>query len=774
MAKVALLIGVGEYGAGLSALPGAIKDVEAMQRVLQHPEMGQFDHIKTLLNPTPLEMQGEIEHLCENRTRDDLILLFFSGHGVKDDSNRLYFATTITRKTTQGELVKSTAVPSSFVNDVMRNSRSKRQVVLLDCCFSGAFAEDMKAKDDGSVDVQTQLGCEGRAVLTSSSSTQYSFEQQGSDLSVYTRFLVEGIETGAADQDGDGVISINELHDYATRKVQESAPAMKPKIYAVEEGFKIRLSKAPVGDPKLNYRKEVERFAKRGEISDVARYTLDARQGQLGISSAEAQEIEDQVLKPYQEYKQKLQQYEEVLARALERKNPLPKHTREELRRFQEVLGLEDKDVNSIESRLALSREEAQSQSVEAASPQSLGTSPSNVQPQHRVEIPFPREPEADRAEGSLRQTTTQFLSRQPRRLLLFLSIAIASFLLVIGIWLLPRSTPNVQTVNDPSPNPILSSPAQPTSIEARMSVGNKILMNKEEGDPEKPAFEAAKQKGADAMANQDYKQAVTAYTEAIEAYRNAPETLIYLNNARIGAEKSYTIAAPVPITSSKPNNALEMLRGLAQAQNEINKAGGINGVGLKLKIFDDSDDPEIVKQVASEIVRDPEILGGLGHWSSSVSLAAAPIYFSGKIPFITPISTVTQLSKYSPYFLRTNLNTDRGGKALADYALTRLKKKNIAIFFDKTSAYSKELESRFSADIKTGGGKITESFNLPDSSLSIAKENIDKAMSQGAEAILLIPAPTSLDKAIEVIAANRKRLPLFGDLANLQHFPFS
>ena len=135
MAKVALLIGVSEYGTGLNALPGAIKDVEAMQRVLQHPEMGQFDQVKTLTNPDPLVMQGEIETLCADRSKDDLILLFFSGHGVKDDSSRLYLATTITRKTAQGELVKSTAVPASFVIDVMQNTRSKRQVVLFGLLF---------------------------------------------------------------------------------------------------------------------------------------------------------------------------------------------------------------------------------------------------------------------------------------------------------------------------------------------------------------------------------------------------------------------------------------------------------------------------------------------------------------------------------------------------------------------------------------------------------------------------------------------------------------
>lgn len=272
MVKVALLIGISEYEPGLNPLPAALKDVEAMQRVLSNPALGGFEEVKTLANPDPQTMQFEIETLFSGRSKNDLVLLFFSGHGIKDDSGKLYFGTRRTRKNSQEELIRATAVPANFVHEIMSNSRSKRQIVILDCCFSGAFAEGMKAKDDGVVDVQ--LGGEGRAVLTSSTSTQYSFEQEGSDLSIYTRFLVEGIETGAADTNSDGVISIDELHEYARRKVQEAAPAMKPKIYAVEEGFKIRLAKASAGDPKIKYRKEVERFATRGEISEIGKYTL--------------------------------------------------------------------------------------------------------------------------------------------------------------------------------------------------------------------------------------------------------------------------------------------------------------------------------------------------------------------------------------------------------------------------------------------------------------------------------------------------------------------
>ncbi|NJL47572.1 MAG: caspase family protein [Leptolyngbyaceae cyanobacterium SM2_5_2] len=204
MAKVALLIGVSDYQSGLTALPAAVRDVAALEQILNDPDLGDFDEVSVLTNPQPQAMQYAIEALLSARQRDDLALLFFSGHGLKDDGNNLHFATPITQTTPRGDLIRATAVPARFIHEVMANSLAKRQVVILDCCFSGAFDPALKAKDDGRVDLLQQMGAEGRVVLTSSSSTQYAFEPQGAELSLYTRYLVEGIQTGAADRNEDG------------------------------------------------------------------------------------------------------------------------------------------------------------------------------------------------------------------------------------------------------------------------------------------------------------------------------------------------------------------------------------------------------------------------------------------------------------------------------------------------------------------------------------------------------------------------------------------
>ncbi len=355
MAKVALLIGVSEYEPGLNPLASAVRDVEAVREVLLHPEMGGFaeSDITLLKNPARQTVEMEIEKLFSGRHRDDLLVLYFSGHGIKDDRRRLYLATRNTSKTPQGELIRATAVSANFIHDCMSESRCRRQVVILDSCFSGAFAEGMSAKDDGTIDIQQQLGGEGRAVLTSSSSTQYSFEQQGEDLSIYTRFLIEGIKSGEADLDQDEFISIDELHEYASQKVRELQPAMKPEIYAIREGFKIKLTKVAPGDPRQQYRKEVARFIRRGEISFVGRQTLDVLRTRLGLEVTQAKAMEDEVLAPYRnEFRQKLQQYQQVFTEVLARAERITDGDRQDLQELQQMLGLRNEDTMPIEAQV--------------------------------------------------------------------------------------------------------------------------------------------------------------------------------------------------------------------------------------------------------------------------------------------------------------------------------------------------------------------------------------------------------------------------------------
>ena len=354
MGKFALLIGVGEYrSTAFAKLAAAVPDVNAMQTVLQDPAVGGFAiaDVMTLLNPEPQQMREALERLFSERKPDDLLVLYFSGHGVVDDAGRFHLTTA---HTDQG-LLNSTAIAGSFIHGLMESSRSKRQVLILDCCFSGAFAKGMMAKGDA-VNFQAQLGGKGRAVLTSSSATEYSFEQKEAELSVYTEYVVEGLRTGIADKDGDGWISVDELHEFARAKVRETSPAMQPKIYAVEEGYKIVLAKAPMGNPELEYRKAVEQWAvkRQGKLSATILMALAEKQRQWGLDSALALAIRQEVLRPYEEFTAKLQQYQQALQQDLQSGNQLSVETWEDLQYFQQILGLTDENIQPLVSSIEI------------------------------------------------------------------------------------------------------------------------------------------------------------------------------------------------------------------------------------------------------------------------------------------------------------------------------------------------------------------------------------------------------------------------------------
>lgn len=350
--KIALLIGVSEYGAGIPPLLSALNDVAAMERVLKNPNLGNFTQVERLLNPKSEDMRKAILNLFKNKNKDDLILFFFSGHGITNDDNHLYLATHNTAK----DDFEATAVDANFIQAQSKDCYSKRQVLILDACYSGAFASGWHTKSIG-VDIKKELGAEGRVVLTSSGATQTSFAQEGATLSLYTQYLVEGIETGAADSDGDGNIHVQELHTYAKAKVQAVKPKMTPDIILDKEGYNILLASAP-RNPEADYRKLVEQYAKNGELNEFAFLVLTPKRKTLGITDTKAEEIEKEVLEPFQRRLENLQSYKQAFAKAVEQKYPLDEHILNILKDYQQdVLGLRDEDVASIELEITSVKE---------------------------------------------------------------------------------------------------------------------------------------------------------------------------------------------------------------------------------------------------------------------------------------------------------------------------------------------------------------------------------------------------------------------------------
>jgi branched-chain amino acid transport system substrate-binding protein len=265
------------------------------------------------------------------------------------------------------------------------------------------------------------------------------------------------------------------------------------------------------------------------------------------------------------------------------------------------------------------------------------------------------------------------------------------------------------------------------------------------------------------AIGNGDFTTAIQNLQAYLKNTPNDPEALIYLNNARIGTKKSYTIAISAPI-SSDVNSALEMLRGVAQAQNKINQAGGINQVPLRVLIADDDNKPDTAKKIAEALVKNPDIIGVVGHYASDVTLAAGEVYQTGKLSAISPVSTSVKLTGFGYYIFRTVPSNSVAAKALADYMRSQLRKKNAAVFYNSKSDYSESLKSEFVKFLSQEGGQVSNNlvFDLSDPNFNAA-QSVKKSIESGAEVLVLLPNSGKLDDTMQVVKANNKRLPILG-----------
>ena len=343
-------------------------------------------------------------------------------------------------------------------------------------------------------------------------------------------------------------------------------------------------------------------------------------------------------------------------------------------------------------------------------------------------------------------------MSQKNETAVLVLSLLITLGLVGGGIWWLAnRSGTNFGSLSPENQALSNKSPQSQQSIEQRLSAGKKLLV---------PAgVTAKKQEAVGAIASGNYNAAIANLETSLQANRNDPEALIYLNNARIGNQKSYTIAVAVPI-GSDINAALEILRGVAQAQNELNQSGGIKGIPLKVLIANDDNNPEIASQIATALAKNSEVLGVIGHFGSDVTLAASKVYQQNQLVAISATSTSVQLSGIGSNIFRTVPSDRFAANALSRYMLTKLQKQKAVIFFNSASSYSKSLKDEFTTAVYGDGGQIVSEFDFANSNFNAA-ESMKGAIAQGAEVIMLASNSATIDQALQVVQVNAKRLPL-------------
>jgi ABC-type branched-subunit amino acid transport system substrate-binding protein/tRNA A-37 threonylcarbamoyl transferase component Bud32 len=358
------------------------------------------------------------------------------------------------------------------------------------------------------------------------------------------------------------------------------------------------------------------------------------------------------------------------------------------------------------------------------------------------------------------------------RFLWLLLGVAvIAAGAIVISI---PRIYPLIPRISQPQ--------TLPTPSADGVSSGEKLLVQ--------TSALWSKQRGINEFADKNYPEALKLLKQSWREDRRDPETLIYINNALLEAMDAeyYTIAIIVPIRRNQDGSILnanlaeELLRGIGQAQTEVNlgllaanennkdfpgqgflEPKAIKGKGLKVIIADDGNLTSYAKQRATDLVAKTDILAVVGHYTSDMTVETVDIYNQNKLVAISPGSTTEELTrKPRKFFFRTAPTTSIEAEALVNQLIS-VGEKKVAVFYNPNSPFSASLWEEFKKQFEAKGGatfRIRNYYDLSKNNFN-AEAAIKEVEKAGKTALLVIPdgqVTNSLENAIEMIEANGDR----------------
>ena len=110
------------------------------------------------------EVLERIETVLGEAGRHDLVLIYFSGHGKLNPAGQLCLATANTKL----RALASTSIPVGSIKSFFDHSASRKKILLLDCCYSGAVGKDFAR---GGFDDQLQLMSQGQGTFIMTAST---------------------------------------------------------------------------------------------------------------------------------------------------------------------------------------------------------------------------------------------------------------------------------------------------------------------------------------------------------------------------------------------------------------------------------------------------------------------------------------------------------------------------------------------------------------------------------------------------------------------------
>jgi Caspase domain len=259
----ALVIGVADYqdpGLRLKA-PITVADARGVADALENPAVAAYPHRQVQLIPDAgrrATLEGVIQALEKLAGRvgpDDTAFVFFCGHGVLGEDGDYYFTTEDTALTASKRAKAGTGLSKTKLLEMLRQVQAQKLLFVINACFSGHVSPTLSASQDAmgappSYTLRADiLGTgEGRALITASRPTQYSYFNSENVYTYFGQALIEGL-SGEGMAGSGGYIGLYELYQLLYTRVRAATNNDQEPVLTILQGvgpFPVALHKGGI------------------------------------------------------------------------------------------------------------------------------------------------------------------------------------------------------------------------------------------------------------------------------------------------------------------------------------------------------------------------------------------------------------------------------------------------------------------------------------------------------------------------------------------------
>lgn len=239
----------------------AVKDASDMANVMANSKSFNKVEIKKMFNQSfSADSLSVLQTFFSKANINDVVMVFFAGHGYLDDDMSYYFPTYYTDFSDP----KINSIAYKSFETLFQNMKPIRKLMFIDACFSGEVDEDdfyesteeTETRDTtrainytgATIAQSTALEMSksifsdlrqnsGATIISSAGGTEAAFEGEKWNNGLFTHCVLEGLSNYQADRNADKKVTLSELQKYVSEEVYKLSDGKQSPTYRMENTF---------------------------------------------------------------------------------------------------------------------------------------------------------------------------------------------------------------------------------------------------------------------------------------------------------------------------------------------------------------------------------------------------------------------------------------------------------------------------------------------------------------------------------------------------------